>query len=479
MWKSLLLVWIPLWVAAQAPEPALLQYTVSPVFDERQSLRALSVQLVCTGTEQGATLLELPGAFGGAQRLQRCISRLRCTTPGLLVMNPDSSQISIQHAPGDQIVLRYEVRQDVGASEWSVKNAFRPRIQAQAFHVLGAALLVRPFSQKGYRVRIQWKDFPAHWPLWSSWGPDNSTEAPDTRWLEAVFAGGPDWRIHQTDVYGQPVQIALLGDEWPFSDSLFVARLKEIIQCQRDFWQDRNIPFFSITLMPLAAGQKGFVGTGVALQQSFSALATPSQALNWNTLQHLFHHEMMHHWIGGQIRNGGPPNDMRFAWFSEGFTEYFAWQNQLRCGSIDSAQYAAALNRRFFKTLWQMENAEAPNSFIENHFFENPEANALPYRRGLVLAFYLDQHIQKRSGGKKNLADAMVQLLDHYRKEDSDLYRNFDVWLQTISSALGKDARVLYQKHIVEGRLIPPNQFPAPPGFQLRVAAEGWPEILK
>jgi predicted metalloprotease with PDZ domain len=97
----------------------------------------------------------------------------------------------------------------------------------------------------------------------------------------------------------------------------------------------------------------------------------------------------------------------------------------------------------------------------------------------LVLAFYLDQHIQKRSGGKKNLADAMVQLLDHYRKEDSDLYRNFDVWLQTISSALGKDARVLYQKHIVEGRLIPPNQFPAPPGFQLRVAAEGWPEILK
>jgi hypothetical protein len=45
-------------------------------------------------------------------------------------------------------------------------------------------------------------------------------------------------------------------------------------------------------------------------------------------MHYFFHHVLTHHWIGGKIRNGGPSNGMTYAWFSEGFTAYFALLNQ-------------------------------------------------------------------------------------------------------------------------------------------------------
>lgn len=455
------------------------QYTLSPVFNSQQTLLALRVQLEMMGDADGTTQLQLPDQFGPANHLYRCISRIRSLSSQSIAFSADSLSVIVQHLPGTSIQLSYEVKQDVPGTLMTATNSSRPFISGSNFQVLGAALFIIPLAPSdGYQITFTWQQFPTDWTLHSSFGPELQQQwsAPDVRWLESVFTGGADWRRYQTVVQGKPVFLTILGEKWAFSDSLLVETLRNIVACQRAFWNDFDIPSYTVTLLPIDQPDSKVYYSGVGLNQSFATCATP-EGLQLSHLQHLFHHELMHHWIGGKIRNGGAANDMQFAWFSEGFTEYFSWQNQLRCGLIDSAYYAHQITARYFKTLWQSPNAQQPNSWIADHFWDQPEARLLPYQRGFVMAFYLNQLIEQHSRGKRHLSDAMQKILAWYSTDNRSLAESPTMLLKLITTETGENVDPLYKKYIVEGKLIPPSLLKAPQGFLLKIHAEGYPVL--
>lgn len=446
---------------------------------------ALQVRLETTGDADGTTDIRLPSRFGAARHLYRGISRLRCASGHPVVQSPDSLSWLVQHPPGATLVMTYEVQQNWPGEHPDLRTMYHPRIGSDHFYALGAAVFAVPWSEDGYSLVFTWNNFPPDWHVHCSLGPLNDTtmsvsfSSPDARWLEALFTGGLGWRTYTTFIQERPVTLVLRGDRWAFSDRLVLQTLHDIVACQRGYWNDFGIPFYSVTLIPMAeeAGYLTYVGTG--LINSFVTFAAPVEGFTLDELSRLFYHELMHHWIGNEIRNGGAPDDMQFAWFSEGFTEYCALMAPLQGGLVDSANFVQVVNERFFTGLWTLAGNNLPNSLVAERFFTEAAAHELPYLRGFVFAWYLDRLIEKKSNRKRSLQLVLRDLLAWYRHPERSISTHFDELMRVLSKETGQNVRHLHERHILRGELIPAKLLTAPAGFEIKVSPEGTPILRK
>jgi predicted metalloprotease with PDZ domain len=455
-------------------------YIVSPVLDQSEHLVALKVQMNLMGDADGETQLRLPNVFGSANHLYRCFSRLRSESGHPILLSTDSLDVLVKHDANDSISISYEVCQDWEGAVPSTILAFRPWINAAAFHILGVGLFIAPYANRGYRVSVQWQGFPPNWLLHNSYGTMQMAQtwnADDARWMESVFIGGTGWRLLETKVADQPIYLAIRGDGWAFSDTAVLFLLNQTVAYQRFFWKDYAVPYYTVTIMPMKApeGYTSYLGTG--LIHSFAVFATPVTGFKLSDLDRLFHHELMHDWIGVKIRNGGQPNDMQLAWFSEGFTEYFSYLNQLSCGSLDTNTFIIAINERFFKGLWESKVAEQPNSYISANFFKHRDANELPYLRGFVFAYHLDRLIEQKSQNRHGLHDVLLEFLNYYYKENRDVLTGFEHFLSVLTKETGQNIKKMHEDYITNGKLIPSNQLLPMRGFSISVNGKGQPRM--
>jgi predicted metalloprotease with PDZ domain len=447
-------------------------YEVTPLFGDG-SLK-LQVRVWFAGDADGATELALPNRFGGAENLSRCIQNLACTTPGASL---SAEKTMLQHAPGQEIKLYYEVAQDVqGVTE---TTAFRPILQPDYFHVLGKILFIAPRWNDGYDVTVAWRNFPENWSLHNSFGSQSASQHffyHNLCWRESIFVGG-DYRIREAQVQGKPVCLVIRGEEWGFHDDTLLSMFQRTVSQQCKFWEEDHLPRYTVTLTPFdrLPGQSKVAYFGTGLTNSFAAFATPHAGRGLDELCRLFHHELMHHWIGCKIRCGGTADDMPMAWFTEGFTEYFALKNMLAGGFINDEQYMSRLNGYFLGGLYRSPHRELPNRSISERFFSDTCIERLPYLRGCVFAFFLDNAIKSASDDDQNLHALMLDLLEYYQRPNRSLQSNFDFFMESCSEYLQTDAEPLYQKHIVEGKLIPADNFALPPYLKMKVNEEGLP----
>lgn len=464
------------------------RYEISPVFPGNAP-PFLRVRVLLYGETDGATEFALPDEFGPSGPLFNCIRNLTCPTRGCtLLVKRDAHLALVKHPASAQIELRYEIVQDFPGSDVTRETAFRPLIQPGFFQILGSALFITPMLGEGScEVTLEWLDIPGNWLIHNSFGTQQKSQHfqfSKSRMIESVFLGG-DFRVLKTEVDSRPVYLAIRGDEWSFRDTVLLDMLQKTVATQRGFWRDWDIPYYTVTMLPMAhrpamsGGQVfssvEYLGTG--LRNSFAAFVTPSDNLNISDLHHLFNHEMMHNWIGNKIRSGGGPNDMKFGWFSEGFTEYFALKNMLAGGFITADRYVETLNDDFFDRLYTSALGEEPNDIIAAGFFTDQSKEELPYKRGFVFAFFLDNVIKSTSGGQAGLHDFMLDLLDYYSMPTRNLSANFDFFEEKLTEYLKQDAAQCIHKYISEGKRIAPETFVLPKYLKLETDESGTPRI--
>ena len=478
-----------------------LHYEISPVISGTGT-SYLQVRLSFEGNADGSTELALPNSFGPAKGLFACIRNLRCASRACtLLINRDKHLALLKYPANTPVEITYEVVQDEAGAEVTKETAFRPLLRPDFFHVMGCVLFVTPVLSDGScNVTVEWRNLPSNWLVHSSFGSKERAvhfSFAKSRMIESVFWAG-EFRILKTMVKSRPVYLAIRGNDWPFTDEEVLNILQKTVATQRKFWQDWDIPYYTVTLMPMAnrpvmaGGQvlpTEYLGTG--LRNSFAAFITPSASMDMNRFQHLFNHEMMHNWIGNRIRSGGGPNDMHFSWFSEGFTEYFALKNMLEGGFITLEQYIETINADYLEHLYSSPIGELPNEEIAADFFKDPEKAEIPYKRGFVFAFFLDNAIKSKSGGKQGLHDFMIDLLDYYSLRRRDLLSGFEFFEETLSEYLMQDAGTLIDTYIRDGKRIPPPTFVLPgylhmetdlagiPRIRLNKYSEGWNEGIR
>lgn len=421
---------------------------------------ALDIKMKFRADSSGQTKISYQNEAWGEEDLFDCIKNVRLKDTSIVpVINRDSGWIEIHHPRDLNFVdFRYTLIQDFDG-EGGSRESYRPLIQNEYFHVFSHNLFMIPkhladAPMEPLDIEINWDDFPEHFEIHNSFATSNSrqllTKISLGDFHSAIFVGG-DFRIYKEEIEGNAVYLASRGEWIPFQDSTVMQVLSKTIKVQRDFWQDHSQDYFTVTLRPVSQDSgSSFQGTG--LTNSFATTISNNEYTDIEQLVYLFNHELQHNWIGHTIENA---NEEAQYWFSEGFTEYYTLKNiaKYQIQDLDGTYFIKEINR-IIRNLYSSPVKEAPNSAINyENFWSDRNFGKLPYYRGALIAFYLDQLISRDSKGRFSLDDVMHDF--HKGAMENGLKMTQDYFVSVVNKYINGDITAFAEEHIEEGKIVP------------------------
>lgn len=428
-------------------------YQVQPDFEQK----ILDVQFHRSTDEKGELTLIYENESMGEINLFNCLQNVEVSPQAKIEFVKDSSLIKIKGKPNQQYKISYNIVKDYKQKPLN-RYRYRPIIDSTYFHILGTKLLVYPdnlFEKPTTKtnLKIQWifKDKKA--VFHSSFGFDKiqNLKVSQNDLHNSFFVGG-DFRRYSFSYKGKPVYFVSRGKWKTFTDQEAFEVLKKTVENQHDFWNDSLAHPFSVSLIPTYEEGYHSVG-GSALSNSFISFVSNNKETSKELLTWLYNHELMHKWIFGAIQI---EEDVKQYWFSEGFTEYYAYKLMFKYDQLTLEEYINTLNKEILIPHGKDSYANTPNSEMtfQNYWSNHRELAKLPYRRGLLYAFLIDNQIKKQSNFTKSLDDLMF---DFYAKaqQDDSFAINEDVFQLYLTSYLEKkNAMSEFKSYIIEGNFI-------------------------
>jgi predicted metalloprotease with PDZ domain len=403
-----------------AGTPPDLAYEVELV---REPELAVRISLRVRGASDGATTFSLDEGWGGVSNAGESIHDLTITGAAgetLRLEVPSGHEWRVRHAADEALTVSYRLLANERQSSSDPSIHYGPILNAKLFHMIGNLGLLRPAHLDGEEprsIRFAWKGFDAAgWRVASSFSVAPAgfrVRASLDDFRQAVFLAGA-LRVYSKTVHGRPISIAIAGREFDFDDGEFVALAAEIVETERAFFDDWNVPHYLISLIPVGKKEPGRTSLGgTGLTQSFATFMLPGMELKAGSrdallVQHLLAHEMFHQWNGRIVRRVDP--EQLVYWFSEGFTEFFARRILYRAGRLTLDQYARDLDDSLARYMLSSVR-NAPDQRIVDDFWKDRAVADLPYRRGDVVALMVDHAIRARTHGEKSLDDLMREIV--------------------------------------------------------------------
>ncbi len=375
-----------------------------------------------------------------------------------VVAFPDENEIVVRHPHRKKVSFTYRIKQDF--EDPAYQTFFRPVVKDRFFHIPGQALFVAPLSftqlpsGKKIAVTIEWIGFPEHFTLHNTFGSGQKKQKLHLLFWEefyhSFFVGG-DYRVHRFSYKGKPVYFAIRG-EWynGLSDEALFEDLQLAVRSQRDFWNDYTQPYFTVIMSPTVSqadsAYRGQSSNGTAVKNGFVIQSTNNPFNNREVYRYMFHHELMHNWIGIEIVNRY--EELNY-WFSEGFTEYYTYKNRLRIGEISLEEWREAFNREVIEAHWKNPERNIPNYKVKDGFWKSRQVSKVPYRRGALFAFWLDNQLLLHSDYTFSLDDLMRKLLRHCQRTKAKF--SDELLLEMAHTHLDRDIAYFFQKHVLQG----------------------------
>lgn len=452
-----------------------LHYTVSQLSMDSKS--ALWIRMKFAANPSGITKVLYDNKAWGEENLFDCISEVKLINSDMQPeINRDSGWIEIRHPKGlKKINFQYSLQQDF--EEMGERGeSYRPLIQEEYFHVFSHNMFMIPehLGKDGediLDITIDWDNFAEGFKIHNSFGTNLKRQRleniPLNEFHTAIFVGG-DFRIYKSEIDGNEIYLASRGDWIPFEDSTVVKILSKTIKAQRDFWKDHSQNYFTVTLRPIPQ-ERGSSFQGTGLTNSFATSISNNKHTDIEQLVYLFNHELQHNWIGHSIENS---NEEEQYWFSEGFTEYYTIKNiaKHRIHSLDGSYFIDQLNG-IIKNLWASPVKEAPNSDINyENFWSDQDYSKLPYYRGALFAFYLDQLISSHSERKNSLDNLMYYLRKGAEENGEKISHSY--FISATNKYLNGDISSFFQEHIEQGKELPLEEIFMNMGLEFQTTAE-------
>lgn len=400
----------------------------------------------------------------GQDDLFHCLQINESENPGLKYrFVPDSNRIVVYVAKTKKIQLTYHIRQDFVGDSLHLTN--RPRMNNHYFHVLGEELFTVPeavFETKDRLIsaEINWINFPDDYVIHNTFATKQKKQIVEGNLFNtlyrSLFVGG-DYRTYSFDFKGKPVVFAIRGKwygDYQDDKPLFEA-LKRTIETQRTFWNDYNQAYYTVIMTPTVSQNdslyEGQSTVGSAVKNGFMIQSSNNPFNNMEVINYIFNHEMMHDWIGLKIMNAH--EELNY-WFSEGFTDYYTYKNRLKSGDITKEVWQNSFNEEVILAHYKNPEKNCPNYRIKDDFWKSRNIEKVPYRRGAIFAFWLDNKIMKLSNNQQSLDDLMRQLLSKCTSENVRL--TDELFLTEASKFLkGQDISYEFQKYVLIGEDLP------------------------
>jgi predicted metalloprotease with PDZ domain len=455
MKKILLLPFLLISITLNAQKLADVEYTVTYHPNMKEFGIPVHLSLETVGD---STILFYDNELWGVDSLFNNLIVSELENPDLrFKLKPQSEQIIIYHKANEKIRFAYRIKQSFKEPLYDV--FIRPVVNNDYFHIISSLLFIIPesyleFDNPEINVSIHWVNFPDDYVIQTNLGPFTKEMSYSfTLWdkfFDAVFVGG-DYRTHKVDVHGKPVFITVRGDWYAgFSDGFFIEKVRNAVSSQREYWNDHEQDYFNVIITPTVSqsdsSYKRTNNVGTALYNGFMIQKTNNPFNNPDNFSYLLHHEMMHHWVGSKIQ---VRHNQLNKWFKEGFTHYLAFKNRLHTGEISSEEWTKLINKDVLSFHWNNPKRNIPNYVIETDFWKDYNVEKVPYNRGAIFAFWLDNQIILKSDGEKSLDDLMRDLLALSLTEQRKI--GDDDILDLAKKYLNTDIDGFFQKHVIVG----------------------------
>lgn len=436
-----------------------IRYTV--FYDDSLEQNGLKVELDYTAKEATDTsMLYYRNRVWGENDIYNCLKFRPEDNPGMWIKtDPEHHSIRVAHEKSKRLRLTYRIKQDYREPSYDIFN--RPRVHNHYFHVLGQSLFMVPMrfaaterQDEQLDVQVDWTGFPETFKIHNTFASETRSQKIKTDlWTglyHSLFVGG-DYRIYPFEHHKKKVYFAVRGN-WlnGFTDDFLLDHARKAIISQRDFWNDYGQDYFTIILTPTVTQNdslfKGQSHTGSAVRNGFMIQGTNNPFNDADTYRYMLHHELMHYWIAGKIANRH--EELNY-WFSEGFTDYYTYKNRLRINDISFAEWLRLFNKEVIGPYWKNPERNRPNYVIKDLYWESRDIEKLPYRRGAIFAFWLDNRIMLKTKYSKSLDDFMRDLLGICVREK----RLFDdeLFLELAHKYLEENISAKFQKNIIVG----------------------------
>ncbi len=431
-----------------------ISYTISPIM--RDSVAKLQITMRFDADSSGVTKLHFNNeAWGESDLFQTIDTMALLNVEGQIEKNQDSGWILIKHPKNIELLkFEYILKQDF-ESDISTEKVYRPIINESYFHVFSHNLFMLPEATGDtLDIDLSWNGFSEEGIIHNSFGSKQRkqflAQVLKEEFGSGIFVGG-DFRILEDQINGNEISLATRGSWVPFKEEELMDILKNTLRLQRDFWQDHSQEYFTVTMQPFPQENgSSFQGTG--LTNSFATSISNNEFTDIGQLVYLFNHELMHNWIGHTIQN---ENEEAQYWFSEGFTEYYAFKNIAKnsINGLDGSYYIQEINNTI-RNLNSLSIRNASNTEINyKNFWTDRAYSKLPYYRGAIFAFYLDHEIQNKTNDKHSLDDVMLNILNDAKTNGQLLSHNY--FVTTIESYLGEEFDDFFERHIENGDSLP------------------------
>jgi len=333
----------------------------------------------------------------------------------------------------------------------------------------GCGFMALPEEKGDFKLRLNW-DLDAFEPGSagvSSLGDGNiETIGPIDRLFQSWYIAGPIGRYPE-EGRAEGFSAAWLGNP-PFDAQEVMAWSDKAFQALKSFFRDTSPASYRF-FMRVGPADQG--GGGTALYNSFMLYVPEEPELTHNPRNTIFH-EMTHKWVGGIEGSPG-----KVFWFSEGLTVHYTRFLMYRAGLCTAEEFLEDVNGTVIGFLTNpLRNM--PNDEIEKKFWQDRNAQRLPYQRGSLYFAYVDGKLQAASEGKRTLDDVVLSLFER-RTNGEKLTK--DLWLAELDKVIGPSASEDFESIIIAGEDFVPASDAFGPEFEriptdLRVFELGFDE---
>jgi predicted metalloprotease with PDZ domain len=199
--------------------------------------------------------------------------------------------------------------------------------------------------------------------------------------------------------------------------------------------------------------------------ESSAALTSPyvfddaSMVVTGNTVVH----ELLHHWIGGML---APVEHDSLAWFTEGFTEYYANLMLARSGAVSPPLMRAKLANIAGGYSYFMESPLFRGVTVADAGQKKGAHRFGVYNGGWAIALSLDVMLRSESKGTRSLATVMSILFERYGKPRKPITEN-DI-RAAVNEVAGRDLSAFFEQYLHARNELPLAETFAKLGLELR-----------
>jgi predicted metalloprotease with PDZ domain len=230
----------------------------------------------------------------------------------------------------------------------------------------------------------------------------------------------------------------------------------------RRYWKDTRIIEYSLVLQPFIDVDHNI--SGVSFGNGFIGKYNKPDSIVQGYRQFVIAHEMGHYYLGDVVAFSG--EDMEGQWFDEGFNDYTTIANLTGAGYFTPNDFEREFNRIFLQLYGSQIKNTANNKIFEN-FWKLGDFQKLPYWRGCVYAFYLDNQISLASGHQFSIRDLMLDLKQLVSTRKNKMFTN-EEFINSVSKFLTfQQVQDAFRKYIEEGSSINFNNSMLMPYFRI------------